>query len=103
VTIDDIKQLCQNNSIRWTDHAIKRIIQRDISRADVKYVLTNGEIIEQYPDDYPHPSCLVLGVLPKHRYIHVVCGIGNNELWIISAYHPDPEKWTNNFSKRRVL
>ena len=25
----------------------------------------NGEIIEQYPDDYPYPSCLILGVSIK--------------------------------------
>ena len=97
----DIKKLCETDCIRWTDHAIKRIIQRGIHRSDVKHVLTHGEIIEQYPDDYPHPSCLALGVTVDGSTIHVVCGIGNGELWVISAYHPDPEKWTDRFSKRK--
>ena len=103
MSIDDIRQLCEVDSIRWTDHAIKRIIQRDISRSEVKYVLINGGIIEQYPNDYPYPSCLVLGVTLEHRYLHVVCGIGGGELWIISAYCPAPEKWVDGYSKRKEL
>lgn len=35
--------------------------ERDISRADVKNCIMHGEIIEDYPDDFPHPSCLIFG------------------------------------------
>ena len=33
--------------------------ERDISRADVKNGIATGEIIEDYPDDFPNPSCLI--------------------------------------------
>jgi len=101
INVFDIRHLCQSGLLRWTDHAVKRLIKRAISRADVKQTLLNGKVIEQYPDDYPFPSCLVSGVAQDGRYLHVVCGIDAKELWIISSYHPDPEKWTDDFSKRK--
>jgi len=100
---DDIRKLIEANSIRWTDHALKRIIQRSISRSDILHVLSNGEIIEEYPDDYPHPSCLVLGMKEDKSPLHIVCGIGDSELWVISVYYPDPEKWINNFKQRKEI
>ena len=57
---------------------------------DVIQVLTNGEIIEQYPTDYPFPSCLVLGYTKTGKALHVVCGSNGVELWLITAYIPDP-------------
>ena len=103
MSIDLIRKLCETNSIRWTDHAIKRAIQRNISRSEVKHVLSVGRIIEEYQDDYPHPSCLVLGATLEYRHLHVVCGIGSSELWIISAYCPSNEEWIEEFSKRKEV
>jgi hypothetical protein len=42
-------------------HAIQRMALRNISAAEVRAVLTSGEAIEEYPDDTPYPSRLVLG------------------------------------------
>ena len=99
----DIKRSCENKSLRWTNHATVRLMQRNISTDDVIHVLVDGEIIEQYPDDYPYPSCLVNGLTLENQRMHVVCGFGNDELWIITAYHPDAEEWTPDFRSRREL
>ncbi|MFG6337693.1 MAG: DUF4258 domain-containing protein [Lachnospiraceae bacterium] len=32
---------------------------------DIIFCIHEGEIIEQYPDDYPYPSCLILGFTMK--------------------------------------
>ena len=61
MTIEDIVLLCNAQSVRWTSHILQRMFRRGISRDDVVNALTNGEIIEQYPTDYPFPSCLVMG------------------------------------------
>ena len=66
-----------------------------------KHILTTGDIIEQYPDDYPYPSCLVSSVTVSRSYLHVVCGIGDGEIWVISAYHPDPDRWDDGYRKRK--
>ena len=59
--IKTIKQLVKENKIIWTNHAISRMAQRDISQKDVKSILLFGEIIEEYNDDYPYPSYLIMG------------------------------------------
>ena len=75
--------------------------QRHISLAEVKEVIMNGEIIEEYPDDYPYPSCLVVGYTVKGRMIHTVIGIGDEKLWLITVYEPDPEQWSEDYRVRK--
>ena len=53
----------------------------------------NGEIIEDRPDDIPTPSCLILGSSIRGRFLHVICGVLDDMVYIISAYYPDPDKW----------
>ena len=95
--IEEIRSLCQQGKIEWTNHVQQRILQRGITRQDVKEAVVNGEIIEDYPNDYPFPSCLMLG---KNR-LHVVCGIGIGILWIITAYRPTEDKWEKDLKTRR--
>jgi len=101
IDIVEIKKLCDNESIRWTNHVLVRLIQRNISTDDIACALRNGEIIEMYPTDYPYPSCLILGATINNKFIHVVCGIGNSELWLITAYHPSSIKWSPDFKLRK--
>jgi len=68
---------------------------------DVVNALTNGEIIEQYPSDYPFPSCLVLGYTKAGKALHIVCGSNGEELWLITAYIPSTADWTEDFRQRR--
>ena len=100
--IETIKQLAKENKIIWTNHAINRMTQRNISQKDVKSILLFGEIIEEYNDDYPYPSYLIMGVNLNKSIIHVVCGINNNkELWIITAYYPNNITWEKDMKTRK--
>ena len=100
--ITDLQKLCENGSIRWTGHILKRLMQRGIFRASVVQAICSGEIIEQYPDDYPYPSCLLLGTTEAGEALHIVCGIGEGKVWLITAYHPDPDEWESDLKTRRV-
>lgn len=101
VNIETIKELYSKGSIQWTNHALIRIIQRNISQKDIKKVLADGEIIEQYDNDYPYPSCIVMGPKSGDAKLHVLCGIGDEKLWIITAYKPDREIWDGSLKQRR--
>jgi hypothetical protein len=103
MTIEDIALLCRKQSVRWTSHILERIFRRGIRMDDVISALTNGEIIEQYPNDYPFPSCLVPGYTSAKKALHIVCGSNGTELWLITAYFPSPAKWTEDFKQRRNL
>ena len=42
-------------------HAVQRMSERGITERDVREILSAGETIEEYPDDTPYASRLVLG------------------------------------------
>lgn len=100
--IEDLRLLCTNDTIVVTQHASYRLKQRNINFEDVKHTIMTGEIIEQYPNDYPEPSCLVLGLTVRGKYLHTVAGICDGFLWIITAYYPDTDKWNKDFKTRKV-
>lgn len=96
-----IRELCNRQSLRWTNHVVTRLLQRNISTDDVVYALMHGEIIEKYPTDHPYPSCLVFGISLNQNFLHVVCGISSEELWLITAYYPNPNEWEDDLKTRR--
>jgi uncharacterized protein (DUF433 family) len=40
----------------FSGHAVLRIYQRRITDDEVIKVIEHGEVIEDYPEDYPYPS-----------------------------------------------
>ncbi len=101
LNIDKIKSLCNEGKMQWTNHVVIRLLKRRISQEDIEKVLMQGEIIEYYADDYPYSSCLIMGRTEKANYLHVVCGIGNGMVWIITAYEPDERKWEADYKTRK--
>ena len=87
--------------MRWTNHIAMRLLQRNIGMDNVECAILNGEIIEPYPADYPHPSCLILGLTADNKNLHVVCGISETELYLITAYYPNPDEWSEDFKIRK--
>ncbi|MGN0499458.1 MAG: DUF4258 domain-containing protein [Acutalibacteraceae bacterium] len=71
MTIELWQKLCNNGNIKWTLHALKRIRERNIKSSDVISCISNGQIIEHYPNDRPLPSCLIYGVV-HFRHLHTV-------------------------------
>jgi hypothetical protein len=63
--------------------------------------LVNGDVIEDYPNDYPYPSRLVLGFCGA-RPLHVVAADnpGAPETIVITVYEPDPAQWDVTFRVR---
>ena len=102
--IEMIQGLCQNNSVLWSTHAVERLQLRGIKRDDVLHAISVGKIIEQYLDDHPYPSCLVLGIDLHEQILHIVCGSNGNVVKIITAYHPTEDKFdkTGEFRKEKT-
>ncbi len=75
--------------------------KRRIKIDEIIHVVKNGEIIRRYPDDTPYPSCLILGFTTDNEPIHVVCAVAENNLSMITAYHPSREEWEDDFKSRR--
>ena len=96
-----IKTLCADEKLRWTNHIFLRLVQRDISMEDVQNAILSGEIIEDYPTDYPPPSCLIYGYTLSGKVLHVVAGMDHTSVYIITAYFPSSEKFQEDLKTRR--
>lgn len=99
--IDIYKKLCHDDTIVMTRHARQRFMERNITLDDIEQAILSGGIIEEYPDDTPFPSCLILGKTAKRASLHIVASNDSEFLYIITAYHPDPQKWSEDFSVRK--
>ena len=82
-------------------HAIQRMAQRGINVEDVRRVLDTGEVIEDYPDDFPYPSALVLGWIGRQP-IHVVAATTPAEKIVITVYEPDAIRWERDYKRRKT-
>ena len=99
--IAEIRELCAAQQIEWTQHIAKRLLLRGITAAEISTSIMNSEIIEDYPDDTPFPSCLLLGKTENGKSLHIVCAVGDGKLWMITVYEPRLSEWTHDFKKRK--
>lgn len=99
--IEDLRVLLNHGTVLWTTHCLQRMGECDIQRDDVKNCIQNGEIIEDYPDDFPNPSCLVFGMTLANKILHVVAGSDGTYLYIITAYYPSADKFEPDMKTRR--
>jgi hypothetical protein len=89
--------------ILFLPHALSQMNtpERMISTVEVRSVVFDGRIIEDYPDDVRGHSCLLLGKGIEDRPLHVVCAPKSGYLAIITAYIPSPQKWESNWETRK--
>ncbi len=100
-TIEDFRKINKLENIVISLHGQLRLIERNISVEDVMNAIDNGDIIEQYPEDFPFPSCLILGLTIKGQYIHVVVSMNETKIYLITAYVPDPAKWESDLKTHK--
>ncbi|HAP68090.1 MAG TPA: hypothetical protein DCQ99_10085 [Nitrospinae bacterium] len=94
MSLKDIQSKIKSGDYSFSDHAVKRMIKRDILRPEVEKAVFQGEIIEEYPDDKYSPSCLVYGKTQGGRDLHVQVSFPPSVV-IITAYEPDQKEWLN--------
>ena len=97
---DIIQKAVESNNIEWRKHSLERMLQRGISRSDVKETLLKGEIIEHYKNDKPFESALFYYKMDKP--LHVVASLDKEEVkvYVITAYIPDSKHFLNDFKTR---
>jgi len=93
--IDDITAPVRNGRVRITDHADEEARDDGLAFDDICFSVLHGEIIEDYPDDRPYPSCLIYGRTPAGDPVHSVWAYNEASEWavLITVYRPDPARW----------
>ncbi|MBI1745763.1 MAG: DUF4258 domain-containing protein [Acidobacteria bacterium] len=93
--IENIIDAIRNNRVRITDHADEEAFNDGLTFEEIYFSVMHGEVIEDYPNDKPYPSCLILGKNFSGKPIHSVWAYNPENLWtvLITVYRPDPERW----------
>jgi len=70
--LKNIKKSTSGSRYNIALHARKEMSPKedDISEKELIGAILNGEIIEDYADDKPFPSCLIFGMTEEGRPIH---------------------------------
>ena len=78
------------------------MMQRGITRAQVRQAILSGEVIEDYPHDSPYPSALLLAFAGE-RPLHVVVALdaASDYAYVITAYEPGLDRFEPDFRTRR--
>jgi hypothetical protein len=100
-TETDLRRCAESGRIEWRKHALERMLERDIGRAEVLETLSKGEIIAAYPDDRPIPSAL-LGKSGDPG-LHVVAAVDVHAAacYVITVYRPDSEHFEPDMKTRK--
>jgi hypothetical protein len=99
--IKDIKEKVKNSKYKISFTHTEKLRQREIEIRELEGAIFTGEIIERYPTDPRGPSCSILGYTRRNRPLHIVCGIIEGELLVITAYEPNLEEWKPDWKTRR--
>ena len=88
----------------FTTHAHRRMRLRRILVREVREALRAPVLVEDYPEDVPYPSRLILGWV-SNRPIHLVVADEPVEghTIVVTVYEPDPEQWEPGFQRRRPV
>lgn len=98
----EVKQKIADGQFEFSKHAVDQSILRNIRVQEIKEVIANGQVIEDYPDDKYGASCLISGFTQAQRPLHIQCSYPSRPLIkIITVYEPNPSLWSNDFTQRR--
>jgi len=101
VNLIDIRGKVEKGNCYISFTPTEKLRSRKITLAEIEEAISQGQIIEDYPDDARGPSCLILGFTRDSKALHVVCANLGKEIIIITAYEPAIDEWSKDLKTRR--
>ena len=96
---DRIAELINSGEILISHHARVRMFEHNVSTDNLITIISSGEIIEEYSDDEPCPSVLIMGFIDAVAF-HTVITICGDHIRVITVYIPEEDKWID-YRRRR--
>jgi len=99
----EIQRVAAEGNIRVSAHGFEELADDDISLSEIIDSLDAAIPVEEYPDYHKGPCILVLQRLHGGSGVHVLWGLAKNSrdvATLITAYRPDPDRWSEDFLRR---
>jgi hypothetical protein len=96
--------LVGRREVRISDHGYDELASDGILFREVIGGVERAQLLEDYPEYPKGPCVLVLQRDEAGGPIHVVWGIPKGKTSpavLVTAYRPDPERWADDFHRRR--
>ncbi len=94
-----LKEQATADIMRITAHAHQEMVEEDISMDEIREVLIDAAVVENYSEHKRGPCCLLCRKTSRERFIHVVCTTSLEYAIIITVYEPKPPKWITLFQR----
>jgi hypothetical protein len=103
-TFSRIRKLVAAGDVRISDHGYDELAADGVLAGEVLAGVNTATVVEDYPEYPKGPCVLVLMKDGEGRAIHAVWGIPKDQAApavLVTAYRPDPAKWSDGFERRR--
>ena len=101
---DNIAKLIENGDILISEHGYDEIAAEGLTVREIVAESPESIVLEEYPDYSKGPCVLTLIKDHDGNPIHAVWGIprgSTSPAVLVTAYRPDPERWTDGFRRRK--
>ena len=99
-----IQELVSAGKIRVSAHGFEELASDDITLGELLDSLPKAVTVEEYQDYHKGPCVLVVQSANDRSTVHVLWGIAKNApdmATLITAYRPDPDRWSKDFLRRK--
>jgi hypothetical protein len=98
--LDTLRQAVREQQVKISLHAAKEALAEHITRPEIEAAMLDAQLLEDYPEWWLGPSCLIYGRTQDGRDIHAVVSYSELPVTIITVYEPQPPKWISPTERR---
>ncbi len=100
INLEALREAVRADRYIMTTHAKQRMGWRQVTDADMKHVVTTGQLIEDYPKARPFPKWLLMAEVGGEP-LYVACAFDGSYAYIITVHRYDPKVWQDPWTRRK--